>query len=215
MSKPKAFSSHREVEAKFIVRGGALHDAVAALKSLGEFRVMSRRRERQRNAYFDTDDLALKKAHSVLKLRLTDRGQEVTFKRQMRYRRGVSNRWELTMPIRKSQVSRFLQEPLDIEPVRRARAAAGRKPLKKQFTLFTDRRITVLGVGGQRVELDVDQVAVHLGRRRLEHREVELENLTASPRTFRRAITLLRRRFGARLRPSRVWKAEYGYRISR
>lgn len=212
-SLPKA-SFHREVEAKFLVRSRALHDAVAALKSLGEFRVMSRRREKQSNTYFDTDDLALKKSRSVLKLRLTDRKREVTFKSEMGHRRGVSDRRELTLPIRKSQVGRFLKELLDIEPVRCARAVAERKPLKKLFTLFTDRRITILGVGRQRVELDVDRVVVRQGRKRLEHREVELENLTASPKTFRRAIAVLRRRFGARLRPSQIWKAEYGYRMA-
>ncbi|GEM_PF-214165 len=207
--------SHRtEVEAKFLVKEASVLNEVASLRSLDGFRLVKRLREKQRNTYLDTEDLALKKARAVLKLREVGGKAQLTFKSELGYFHGVSRRMEVTVPVREAQVRRlFLKGQLDIEPIHRAQALIGRRPLKGLFTLLTDRRRLILASQRDRVELDLDRVTVHttkgIARR---HLEVELENINASPAAYKRALLALRRRFGKRLKSSRVWKAEYGFR---
>ena len=100
MSKKQSQNPPRlEVEAKFIVRSPAVHEAAARLKRVGPFRVIRASRERQRNTYFDTADQRLKRSRSILKMREVGSKAEVTFKREILYRRGVSKRVEMTIPL--------------------------------------------------------------------------------------------------------------------
>ena len=207
-------SPHLEVEAKFLVKDRSVHDAVARLKRLDGFQIVRAARQRQRNSYFDTQDLHLRKARVILKLRQVGQKAEVTSKKELAYGRGISKRVEITVPIQRSAIPRLLKGQLDIEPVRRVRAAAGDRSIRKIFTLLTDRRVRVLALGKHRIELDIDRVTVLKGRKIVaRHLEVEVENKTASADIYQEAIAALRRRFGKGLRPSRTWKAEYGFRL--
>ena len=100
--------SEKEVEAKFLVKGEALLAEASALTSLGPFCLSSRKREKQRNTYLDTPGLRLRKARGALKLRQVGRRAEVTFKRELKYRQGVSERVEVTVPLRKGQIPLLL-----------------------------------------------------------------------------------------------------------
>lgn len=205
-----------EREARFLVDDPAVHRAAARLASLGGFAVVRRRRERQRNTYLDTEDLRLRRGRAVLKLREARRSIEVTFKQSLGYRAGVASRRELTQRIPSSKKRSALRGTLAIDPIRRARDYAGAHALRPLFTLLTDRRTLILAEGRGRVELDVDRVTFRRAGRVIAKRlEIEVENLTASPAVFRKAIAALRRRFGARLRLSPVTKFEYGLRVSR
>ncbi len=175
--------------------------------------VVRRLLERQRNTYLDTEDLRLRRAGAVLKLRQVGRRAEVTFKRGIGHRNGISRRLEVTSPLRSGQIRRFLDNRLEIKPVRLAKKIAGSHGLNPRFTLFTDRRRVVLAKAHRQIELDLDTVTLFRGRgTRATYREVELENLNASPRTFQGALAALRRRFKGKLRSSRRPKAEYGFR---
>ena len=205
-----------EREARFLVEDPAVHRAAAALASLSAFVVVRRRHERQRNTYLDTDELRLRTSHAILKLREAGRSAEVTFKKSLSYRHGVANRLEVTQRIRPSAKRSALQGTLAIDPIRRARALIGARPLRILFTLLTDRRTLILAAGRARVELDIDRVTFERAGRVVARRlEIEVENLTASPAVFASAIAALRARFGSRLRLSRVTKFEYGLRVSR
>jgi inorganic triphosphatase YgiF len=202
-----------EREARFVVADPAVHRSVARLMSLGLFRVIRRHRERQRNTYFDTDDMRLWRAKSVLKLRETRAVREVTFKKSLSYRNGVASRLEVTSRIRPEQRVRIRQGRLAIAPMRRARAIIATHRLHPLFVVATDRTMLILSNNRRRVELDVDRVAVRRGRQIVARRlEIEVENLTASPLVFRSAITALRRRYGAHLRLSGVSTFEFGLR---
>ncbi|MBI3333530.1 MAG: CYTH domain-containing protein [Candidatus Omnitrophica bacterium] len=207
---------HRiETEAKFLVREAAVHQAVGRMRRLGRFQVVERSRQRQRNTYLDTADQALRRSREVLKLRQVGRFNEVTFKREIRFRRGVSSRIEITSAISKARVPAFLNKNgrLSIKPVQWARKTAGGRSLSPVFTLLTDRRKRILEWDRHRIELDLDRVTFHRpGGGRFSFLEVELENLTASPQLFHQALSALKRRFGKGLRPSRIPKAEFGFR---
>lgn len=216
-----------EREARFLVDDPAVHRAAAHLASLGAFRVLRRKRERQHNTYFDTTDMKLWRAKSVLKLRETRALREVTFKKSLGYRDGVASRLEVTSRIRPEQRDKVAQAPTlgimgsgqgtrSLGPMRWVKRVIGARALHPLFTVVTDRTTLILANEGQRVELDVDRVGVRKGRRILARRlEIEVENLTASAEVFREAITALRRRFGAHLRLSGVSKFEFGLRAGR
>lgn len=203
-----------EREIRFLVEEPAVYRAVTHLTSLGSFMVVKRRRERQRNTYFDTTDMRLWRARSVLKLRETRVLREVTLKKALAYRNGIASRLEVTSRLRPTQ--RFLTAPgrLAIAPMQRAKRIIGAQPLQRLLTIITDRTTLVLAKNRRRVELDVDRVAVRKGRRILARRlELEVENLTATPAVFREAIAALRHRYGEALRLSRVSKFEFGWRV--
>ena len=222
-----------EREARFLVSEPSVHRAAARLIGLGPFRVIRRHRERQRNTYFDTDEMRLWKAKSVLKLRETVSAREITFKKALAYRDGVASRLEITSRLRPKQRAWMSRGGAAIEPMRRVRRLIGTNPLRRLFTIATDRTTLILahrrpaslklrsGLSearrakeGQRVEVDVDRVAVRCGRRVAARRlEIEVENLTATPAVFRSAIAALRRRYGRDLRLSRVSKFEFGHRV--
>lgn len=199
-----------EQEARFLAVEPSVHRAVARVRALDGFTLVTRRRERQWNTYFDTPDLRLRRSGCVLKLRQAGRACEVTFKRALGYRRGVATRLELSAPLRAGALRG--RHP---EPMKRARALAGSQPLRAAFTLFTDRRQLRFRRGAECVEVDVDRVVYRAGRRvRACRLEVEVENLTASSAAFHGVIRALQRRFPKQLRRSSVSKYEYGFRAA-
>lgn len=205
-----------EREARFLIDDPAVHRAAARLASLGRFVVVGRGHERQRNTYLDTEDLRLRRARAVLKLREAGRSIEMTFKQSLGYRAGVASRRELTERIASSKKRAALRGALAIDPIRRAKRVIGAQSLHPLFTLLTDRRTLILADGRGRVELDVDRVTFRRDGRVIARRlEIEVENLTASPAVFAHAISALHRRFGRHLRLSPVTKFEYGLRVSR
>ena len=205
-----------EREARLLVQRPAVLSAVARLRTLGEFRVVSRRRERQRNTYLDTPAYQLRRRGAILKLRTVGRRVEVTFKQSRGYRRGVASRLEMTSRIRPSQMARLSRGELNLKPMRRARALIGRRALRPVVTLFTDRRVLMLAHGKHRVELDLDRVTFRKGGRIVARRdEVEVENVTASASVFRQAIAALRKQFRRDVRLSHVSKYAYGLRVAK
>lgn len=229
----------REVEAKFVPRDASVVRALSRLRELGPFRRAASRKERQRNTYWDTAGWRIHRGRAALKARQVGARCELTFKREISYRRGVSERIEISRSVRLRDLPRILAGDPAAEPVRHARKIVGRAPLKEVLTLLTDRQKRVFARGKERIELDVDRVTVRrprgaqrgrgggvhtpglpllspasgavLGR----YTEVELENLGASPERFAGALAELRRRFGSRLRPSRLSKYEIGLRMIR
>lgn len=206
--------SDREVEAKFSVAGPRVLDWAARLQVLGRFSRVGSGRERQINRYWDTDDLRLRRAKAVLKMRQVGRRAEMIFKRELRYRAGVSERIEITAPISLPKVRRLLDRGPFIEPVRCARKLIGRRVLEEVLCLRTDRRAIRFAVGGERLELALDQVAVlQAGRIVGSFQEVELENWSARERSFREAVWDLRRQLGPGARISRTPKYGVGLRL--
>lgn len=205
----------REVEAKFLVARPSVLEALGWLRLLGPLRRSGRSSvERQENRYWDTADFRLRRARSVLKSRRVGRRTEVTFKREVAYRRGVSERVEVTVPAGAKRPAQFLASNRPAGPVQLARKIAGTRPLREVLALRTVRRKLLFGSGKKKVELDLDRVTVLRGRRRIAvHLEVELENQGASDADFRRALKDLRRGFRGRIHPSRVSKYERGLRL--
>jgi len=205
-----------EREARFLVLDDSARRALVRLRALDGFRRVQLRRERQQNTYLDTADLHLRRARSVLKLRRVGgrRRVEVTFKHSLGVRRGVAHRIEVTAQIQPSQVARVLGGTIAIPPMRRVGPLIGRHALRALFTLRTDRTILVMRQGRARVELDVDVVTFRAGGRvRARRVELEVENLSAPPAAFARAVAALRRRFGSAVKPTTVSKFEYGLRL--
>ena len=224
----------RETEAKFLVKDPSVCRTLKRLTTLGPFRLHRKRREVQTNVYWDTPDLRLRRARAALKLRTIGSRGELTFKREVSYRGGVSERIEVTVAVAPRRV-RGLNPRLDLEPVRRARQITGRRPWERVLTLKTVRDKRIFTDANGKIELDIDRVSVLQGRsfdpvrpeqgrrtnvaqnRRLvvTYDEVELENLDAPEAAFRRALAQLRRRFAGGLRPSRLSKYEIGLRLRR
>lgn len=204
-----------ETEAKLVVRDPAAWKELQGLKALGPFRRVAGGREVQVNTYWDTRDLRVRAGRAVLKLREVKGRAELTFKTEKSYRGGVSERLEISRILDRRALRLFKQGRLEMEPVRRARALAGEKPLAPVLVLLTDRRRIVLGSSQGRIELDLDRVRVRRGGRAAgDHREVELENLDAPPTAYRVALKDLRGRFGKGLQPSRLSKYQIGLRMS-
>lgn len=189
----------REVEAKFIVRDPAIFDMLENLKELGPFRLAGRSIENQINRYLDTEDMRLRQARAILKTRRVGGKLDMTFKRELSYRGGVSDRIEVKSP--------ELALP-------RARKIIGSRSLKEILVLRTRRRKLIFASGNHRVELALDQVAVRRGgKTAARFEEVELENLSAPEADFQELLRRLRRLAGKALRASRVPKVEMGLRL--
>ena len=203
-----------ETEAKFLVESSAVWRRLARVEGIGPLRRVGSWTERQRNTYFDTADLRLHRAHAALKLRRVGSRAELTFKRELSYRAGVSQRVEITVPMKtRSLPFASLRVGMTCVPVRRARGIVGARPLGEVLTLWTLRRRFLFGqrsVKG-RLELALDQVSVVKGGRALaRHREVELENRGLPEDRYRRAVGDFRALFRGRLRPCRRSKYELG-----
>ena len=206
-----------EQEARFLAADRATHRAVADVRSLDGFQVVQRRRERQRNTYFDTPDLRLRAHRAVLKVRAVGRRRELTFKQSRGYRDGVATRLELTTRIQAGHEARLRRGHVEptAEPARRAQALIKHQALRFTFSMLTDRRILVMARDDERIEIDVDHVVLRRARKiRASRLEVEVENLTASPRAFRHFLTALQQRFPVGLRRCSVSKYEFGFRMS-
>lgn len=190
----------REVEAKLLVRNLAVLSRLARLRFLGPFLRISSDPERQENRYLDTKDLRLRKARAVLKIRRVGGKTEITFKRELSHCGGVSERIEVTGP----------------EAVLRARKIVGSRSLQEILNLCTFRRRLLFACGKDKIELDLDQVDVFQGGRKIaRHWEAELENRSAGEERFREALAELKRSFRGELRSSRVPKVEIGLRLLR
>lgn len=189
----------REVEAKFLVRDPAVLGKLEKLKELGLFRLKSRSLEEQDNRYLDTEDLRLRQARAILKTRRVGGKLDMTFKRELSYRNGVSDRIEVKSPG---------------AALPQARKIIGSRPLKEILALRTRRRKLIFARGKDRVELALDQVAVRrAGKTTARFDEVELENLSAPEADFQKLLSRLRRLAGKALRASRIPKVEIGLRL--
>jgi hypothetical protein len=198
ISRQQMSREPKEVEAKFLPRGPAVLRRIEKLRTLGRFRLRSRRMELQENQYLDTEDLRLRQARAVLKRRRAGGRSEVTFKRELSYRGGVSERIEVTGP----------------EAARRARKIIGSRPLREILNLRTRRRSLIFAWGKQKVELDLDRVEVRRGGKTVARfSEIELENLTASEESFQELLAGWKRSVRGELRSSRAPKVEMGLRL--
>ena len=165
--------------------------------------------------YWDTPDGRLRKARAALKLRKVGSRRTLTFKREVAYRSGISQRVEIVHPIRGPIGNKFLRVSR-LEPVRRARRVTGNRPWVRALTLKTLRHKRIFSFQGRRIEMALDRVSVLQSNRRVAvYREVELENLDAAKPVFLRALEDLRCRFSGRVKPSRRSKYEIGLKLSR
>lgn len=206
----------REVEVKFSVRRPEILERTAGWRALGRFRRVKSSRERQINRYWDTADRRLRRARAALKLRQVGRRAEMTFKRELRYRSGISERIEVTVPVPAAlaRIRRLLKQEPFIEPVRLARKIAGQRTLQVVVCLRTDRRTRRFAAGAAKVELALDRVEVLRGGRVVGmFREIELESLSAKEVEFREAVRELRRQLGPSVRISRAPKVATGLRL--
>lgn len=218
VSSEQTAAEPKEVEVKFSV--GRSAGAAAVLKKaegltfLGRFRWVQSGRERQVNRYWDTADFRLHQARAALKMRQVGRRAELTFKRELQYRAGVSERIEVTVPVPLLKIRRLLDREPFIEPVRRARKLIGRRLLEEVLTLRTDRRIRRFAFESFRIELALDRVEVlRSGRVVGSFREIELENLGVEEGAFREAVRDMKRQLGQDLRISRTPKYATGLRL--
>ncbi len=199
ISRDELRKEPKEVEAKFIVRDPAIFGKLGKLKELGRFRLKSRDVEEQDNRYLDTEDMRLRQARAILKTRRAGGKLDMTFKRELSYRGGVSERIEVRSPE---------------EALPRARKIVGSRPLKEILVLRTRRDRLIFARGKHRVELDLDQVAVRRGGKNVAtFSEVEVENLSAPEAEFQEALRRVRRLGGKWLRASRIPKVEMGLRL--
>jgi len=198
VSRRQMSAEPREREAKFLPRGPAVLRKIEKLKVIGRFRLKSRGLEIQENQYLDTEDFRLRQARAVLKVRRVGGKSEVTFKREIAYRGGISERIEVTGP----------------DARLRARKITGSRPLRELLNLRTRRRTLIFGYGRERVEVDLDQVEVRRGGKpAARYSEVELENRTAREENFMELLAWIKRSFRGKLRTSRVPKVEMGLRL--
>jgi inorganic triphosphatase YgiF len=92
-------NDHLERELKLEPLDPALLDRLAAVESLGQFSVTGRRRELQRNSFFDSSSRALSKAKQAFRRR-TIQGQSLatwTLKADGHVERGVATRTEIEL----------------------------------------------------------------------------------------------------------------------
>lgn len=209
-------TSHIEEEARFLIRDTVVWKQAATLRSVAGFSLRARGRERQRNTYFDTAGLRLRRAGAVLKLRVIGEHSTLMLKQRLGYREHVARHREVAVRLRTTSPASALRQLPKSVPGRQALRLAGGRPLRVLLTLETDRRRLVIGKGRAQIELDADDVALRVGQRILgRRRELEVENLTASAAVYHDVLHTVRRFFGAVLRPSRVSKFEFGLRALR
>ena len=150
-------SQPREIESKFVVEKAAVLRAAGRLESLGRFRRTRLGRERQMNIYWDTPDFRLRRARAALKVRRVGQRAEMTFKREVGYHRGVSQRIEITVPVKGERVASCLLPTRgwnDLpDPVRQARRIVGRRPLREVLRIRTDRTKRLFSFRQQRLAL--------------------------------------------------------------
>lgn len=211
----------KETEAKFLVESPAAWGRIGSLRGIGALKRVGSARERQRNVYWDTSDFRLRRAHAALKLRQVGSRAELTFKRELAYVGGVSQRIEITVPVRARELQRLLSDPRANAAVRCARKIVGARPLREVLTLRTLRRKALFAPARATkarrcLELAQDQVCVERGAGVLStHREVELENRGLPESLFRQAVAGFRREFAGGVRLCRKSKYELGLAVLR
>ena len=160
-------------------------DRLEAVDQLGPLQAIHRRREPQRNAYFDTPDRALARAHVSLRRRTIDGQADAiwTVKGPSQRANGVSSRPEIEvtleaatpLPLAVELLSRAAAErgaPLIAEALRHAPELPDRPMLE----LVTDRRLADLVQPGHagHAELALDRVAL-VDHDEYADREIEVE----------------------------------------
>ncbi len=211
---PRA-ASHVECEARFLIRDSSTWTRVMRLRSLNGLVAMERRRERQRNIYFDTADFCLRRKGAALKLRIVGGRATLMLKRRLKRTGTVMRHRELAVTLPTLSADAALRRLHTIEPGRHALRLADGRPVRVVMTLVTDRRRRIMGKGRARIAFDVDEVALKHGRRVVRRRELEVENLTAPEGLYRNTLAALRRAFRSALQPSHVSKFEFGLRALR
>ena len=206
----------KEVEAKFLPLDPRVFGELGLRKTLNGFRLSGTHRERQENRYWDTKDLRLRQAKAVLKTRCVGGKGQMTFKRELSHRGGVSERIEATVAMPVSRLTAAIAGALPLDPVLRARRITGSRPLVEILHLRMRRKSCLFIFGSQQVELDLDEMEVLSGGKTVaRHREIEVENRSARGESFQGVLTWLKRSYRGRLRPCRVPKVEIGLRLLR
>ncbi len=163
----------QERELKLMPDDAALLDRLAAVERLGPFRVASRRREVQRNAFFDSAARSLEAAKIGFRRR-TIEGQPLaqwTIKGDAETLRGVATRDEIELSLASdTPPAQALAVLRDAATQRGARALAesvadalrsSGPPLPEPFLeTATDRRIVDLVDGSDEVELALDRMRI-------------------------------------------------------
>ena len=154
-----AGSDTYEVELKLQPSKAETLDAIWKLDRLGSFDVISRRRQHQRNRYYDSRERALGKSHGSLRWR-TIAGSaegELTYKGPSEVHQGVFRRLEITALL-PAEI-----DPLTVAPAPAPLALAHRTTTDLEPTelvLETDRRKMRLVGHGASVELDLDVTTI-------------------------------------------------------
>jgi inorganic triphosphatase YgiF len=170
------------VEAEFKVRiDGAGYRSLSQLSELDGCRIARSPDKRQTTTYFDTPDLALRKAGMALRLRRSGRSGEQTVKIGGSFSLGLAARPEYTV----AHVGRVPAIAKFVEPEVRAALSAvvDGRPLLPLFSMRMLRKTWVCELpDGGRVEMVLDRGIVTAGERRSEIVEAEFELVDGDPR---------------------------------
>jgi inorganic triphosphatase YgiF len=144
-----------EVELKLQPSDAAILDAIWKLDRLGSFEVVSRRRQLQRNRYYDSRERALGGSGGSLRWRTTAGSTEgeLTYKGPSEVQGGVFRRLEITSLL-PSDVDPVTVEPAPAPLTLAHRITTDLEPT--ELILETDRRAMRLVGNGARVDLDLD-----------------------------------------------------------
>ncbi len=169
-----------EIELKLVPRDEALLDRLAAAERLGQFEVTARRREQQRNSFFDTRSQGFRRARVGFRRRVmpAQRMATWTLKAEGDLFRGVATRAEVevamdadTPPVLVLQALSARAEPALREQVADA-TADGQLPLAQPYLqMVTDRWVLDLRSADATLELALDRVSIP----RTEYAELEIE----------------------------------------
>ncbi len=205
-----------ETEVKFVFTDPSAWARLCRLTTLGPLRRTRQARELQKNIYWDTPDRQLFRKKAVLKLRLVRGGRsELTFKKESSRQGSISNRIEVTVPVRMIPLGAVMPAAwLELEPVQRARALVPSTKWVPVLTMETD-RIRIFFSGGRPVlEMDLDSVRVARGGRvALKHRELELENIALPPQQFSEIVAAFKKEWAKKLKTSRFSKQQIAFQL--
>ncbi len=178
-----------EEELKLAPLEPALLQRLAEVSRLGSFQVVGRRRERQRNSFFDTRESALRRARIGFRRRVVDRKPMATWtvKAEGTPVRGILSRPELEVQLSRDaapllvlsmlrQLARERGSPVLAAALADA-LSSGSQPLARPYLeLETDRWMIELAAPAQgwQAELALDRVGM-VGDARYEDREIEVE----------------------------------------
>jgi inorganic triphosphatase YgiF len=222
----------REVEAKLVIRSERPREIageIAALTSLGRFRLVPRGTLFLRDSYLDTEDGELRGADASVRIRSEGGERWITLKGPARKDReaGMVEREELELPWSREALERIVAvlRELNVE-LSRPRASASDQPLEAFRALglrviqdrATERRVQDVVTEGEEpvAELVVDSVRYELDGREVRHHEVEVEAKgTGGEEEVREVAEALRERFPDVLRPWTRGKLSTGRVVER